>query len=274
MPATATQPLLPQAWRIRRKQRDTHDCFTLELEGDCPFEPGQFNMLYHHGVGEVAISISGDPHRLGTLVHTIRAVGSVTHALSSLKRGATIGVRGPFGSPWPLQHAVGRDLILIAGGIGLAPLRPVLYEVARRRNDFGKVVLLVGARSPDDILYRAELQRWASLGSFDVDVTVDHAVGPWPGHVGVVTTRLPAARFDAARATAFLCGPEVMIRFAAQGLLQRGLEISQIYVSLERNMKCAVGFCGHCQFGPKFVCKDGPVFPYPDVKHLLEVREL
>lgn len=269
----------PRPCQIRRVLQESHDTFTLELDpanGDSggAFTPGQFNMLYVFGVGEVPISVSGDPGRSRVLVHTTREAGAVTQAMRRLRKGEYLGVRGPFGTPWPLARAAGRDLVLMAGGIGLAPLRPVLYEVTAHRKDFGSVTLLYGTRSPEDMLFRRELQRWGAADNIDVLVTVDRAIGAWPGHVGVVTALLPQAAFDPTNVVAMLCGPEVMMRFSADGLRQRGVPPDAIYLSLERNMKCAVGFCGHCQLGPTFVCKDGPVFAYGRVKRLLEVREV
>ncbi len=279
MNAAAANCLAPRPCRIRRVLRESHDTFTLELHaGDgidgFAFKPGQFNMLYVFGVGEVPISVSSDPTRPDLLLHTTRAVGVVTQAMRRLRRGASIGVRGPFGTPWPIEHATGRDVVLIAGGIGLAPLRPVLYEIAAHRKDFGTVALLYGARSPEDMLFRRELQRWGTADAIDVFATVDRAMGPWPGHVGVVTGLIPRASFDPMNTVAMICGPEVMMRFSAAGLRQRGMPLDAIYLSMERNMKCAVGFCGHCQFGPSFVCKDGPVFAYEHIKRLLELREI
>jgi NAD(P)H-flavin reductase len=269
--------MVPRPCRIRRVVRETHDTVTLELdagEDGRGFEPGQFNMLYVFGVGEVPISVSGDPSERRTLVHTTRAVGTVTQVMTRLRRGASIGVRGPYGQPWPLAHTAGMDLVVVAGGIGLAPLRPALYDVVSRRRDFGSVVLLYGVRSPADVLFQRELERWRASARMEVAVTVDHAIGPWPGRVGVVPTLIPHAPFDARNTVALVCGPEVMMRFAAEALRERGVPPERIFVSLERNMKCAVGFCGHCQFGASFVCKDGPVFPYDRVKRLLELREI
>jgi NAD(P)H-flavin reductase len=267
---------VPRPTRIRRVVRETAETFTFELgaEDAPPFAPGQFNMLYLFGIGEVAVSISGDPARRATVVHTTRAVGSVTREMQRLTRGAVLGVRGPFGTGWPLAEAHGKDVVLIAGGIGLAPLRPILYAIAARRREFGRVALLYGARGPQDVLYGRELERWRDRADIAVEVTLDHATRGWAGHVGVVTTLVPRVAFDPANAIALTCGPEIMMRFAAQELAARGVPEERIFVSLERNMKCALGWCGHCQLGPEFVCKDGPVFPYARVKRLLTVREL
>jgi len=261
------EPMLTVPWQIARVKPETFDTFTLELEPEkegkpLPFLPGQFNMLYVFGVGEVPISISGNPDAPDTLVHTTRAVGTVTKAMRNLKAGGSIGVRGPYGQHWPVEEAVGYDVVIVAGGIGLAPLRPALYQILSQRELYGKVVLLYGTRSPEDILFRKELEGWRSRFDLEVYVTVDYGDDKWRGNIGVVTTLIPKAPFDPLHTVAMVCGPEVMMRFTAQGLMKRGVALDNIYVSMERNMKCAIGFCGHCQFGPHFICKDGPVYPY------------
>jgi NAD(P)H-flavin reductase len=272
-------PMRPEPYRILRVRRETHDTFTLELRPEAggprpPFRPGQFNMLYVFGVGEIPISISGDPGAGDRLVHTTRAVGTVTNAMSALAAGDLVGVRGPFGSPWPLEAARGRDVVLVAGGIGLAPLRPALYALLADRRQYGKVVLLYGARSPRDILYRRELERWRARFDLEVHVTVDRSLPSWHGNVGVVTALVPKAPFTPQQTVALVCGPEVMIRFTAIELHRRGVPPGQIYVSMERNMKCAIGLCGHCQFGPVFVCRDGPVLPYERIQDLINRWEV
>jgi NAD(P)H-flavin reductase len=276
--AEAASPYLPEAFVIRRRRRETADTWTLELEPESggvvfPFTPGQFTMVYAFGAGEVPISISGDPGRRERLVHTIRVSGATTRAICSLTRGATLGIRGPYGTAWPVDLAEGGDLVIAAGGIGLAPLRPALYAALDRREAFGKIVLLYGGRSPDQLLYISELDRWRAAG-VDVHVTVDKADETWDGPVGVVTTLIERASFDREHATALVCGPEVMMRFTAAGLVRAGLSANSVFLSLERNMKCALGQCGRCQFGPVFVCGDGPVFPYAPVERLLTVPEL
>lgn len=272
-------PMNPELWRVRRAWRETYDTFSLELESangrpEVSFAPGQFNMLYVFGTGEAPISISGDPGRGSTLLHTTRAVGAVTRAMSRLKLGGTLGVRGPFGSHWPLEALGGRDVMIVAGGIGLAPLRPAIYRILARRRDYGRVALLYGARKPSDILYRKELERWRARFDLDVQVTVDRAEGGWGGNVGVVTQLIARSVLNAANTSAMVCGPEIMMRFSVAGLLKHGVAAENIFISMERNMKCGVGFCGHCQYGPSFICKDGPVFRYDHVERLLRLREI
>jgi NAD(P)H-flavin reductase len=272
-------PMVPQPWCVRRLWRETHDTFTFELTPDNSrpkfhFLPGQFNMLYVFGIGEVPISISGDPAKAERLGHTVRAVGAVTRAMCSLKRGAQLGVRGPFGSCWPVEQAAGKNVLIVAGGIGLAPLRPVIYEVLARRQMFGRVCLLYGTRTPDDILYIKELQKWRDHADLQILVTVDRAGQDWSGNVGVVTTLIAKAQFDFGTTVAMICGPAVMMRFTIRELQKRGMGADRIFISMERNMKCAIGFCGHCQFGPTFICKDGPIFRYDKIHHLLAIREL
>jgi NAD(P)H-flavin reductase len=272
-------PMRSIPYRIQQVRQETYDTFTLELlpangNAGFSFHAGQFNMLYLFGVGEVPISISGDPTENEKLVHTTREVGTVTRAMRKLKRGETLGVRGPFGTHWPVQEALGSDIVIVAGGIGLAPLRPALYQLLSQREKYGKVVLLYGTRSPADILYRRELEQWRARFDLEVYVTVDRATGAWRGNVGVVTTLIPKAPFDPRHTVAMVCGPEVMMRFTIMELQKRGVATENIFLSMERNMKCAVGFCGHCQFGPTFVCKDGPVFSYTRVKDLLAKWEI
>jgi NAD(P)H-flavin reductase len=257
-----------QPARILTVRPEIRDVCTYELafEDDVTrrsfaFQPGQFNMLYLPGIGEAAISISSDPSRTDSLLHTVRAVGSVTRALTRLHVGDQILLRGPFGSCWPLETVGGHDLVIAAGGLGLAPLRPVLYEVARRRDRYRRVTLLYGARTPSDLLYTGEYEAWRSAG-LDVRTTVDLGDERWTGRIGVVTTLLDGLDLDVAETRLFTCGPEIMMRFVIYAALARKVNQEHLFLSLERNMNCAVGLCGHCQFGPRFVCKDGPVFRY------------
>jgi NAD(P)H-flavin reductase len=270
-------PMAPAAARIVDRWEETHDTFSLRLQppdGAFDFAPGQFNMLYVFGTGEVAISISGQPYERDLLTHTVRGVGSVTYALRRLGPGDVIGLRGPFGNAWPVDRAEGHDVVVVAGGIGLAPLRPAIYHLLANRDRYGRVVLVYGARSPGDLLYTAELQEWRGRFDMDVLVTVDNADREWRGSVGVVTKLIGRAPFDPHNAMAFVCGPEIMMRFTARELVTRGVGESMVYLSTERNMKCAVGVCGHCQYGSKFVCRDGPIFRYDEMGELLEIREV
>ena len=275
---TLLDPMRPELYRVQRLRKDTHDTFTLDLEPQSDsetssFAAGQFNMLYVFGVGEVPISISGDPTQPQTLVHTIRSVGAVTHGIRALKPGETIGVRGPFGTHWPVESCTGKDVVIIAGGIGLAPLRPLVYQLLAQRELYGNIVLLYGTRTPADILYQRQLGQWRSRFDMEVDITVDQASDTWRGHVGVVTKLIPTAPFDPLETIAMVCGPEVMMRFTIMELLKRGVPEEDLFVSMERNMKCAIGFCGHCQFGPSFICKDGPVMRYDRIKSWFGIRE-
>jgi len=274
----AADPMLPRVARVRARRRESPDVFTLDIAPDGPgagaFAAGQFNMLTAFGVGEVPISLSGDPGDPSRLIHTIRAVGSVSGALGRLKKGDMIGLRGPFGRGWPMEAAAGCDVVLVAGGVALAPLRPALYRLLAERERYGNVTLLYGARSPDDILFRRELETLRRRLDVDIEVTVDHAVSEWHGHVGVVTTLIPRAAIDPPNTVAFICGPEVMTRFTIMALREVGVADEAIYLAMERNMKCAVGFCGRCQFGGDFVCRDGPVFPYARVRSILALKEI
>lgn len=270
-------PMVPLTARVTRARRELADVWTLDIDPGADgfaFAPGQFNMLYAFGIGEAAISISGDPTKPERLIHTIRAVGKVSAALTRLKAGDPIGLRGPYGSGWPGEAAAGSDVVIIAGGLGLAPLRPSLYRLLADRDRYGRIVLLCGARSPADILFRKELEHWRTRLDIDVEVTVDHADADWHGNVGVVTTLVRRAAFDPAKTIAMVCGPEIMMRFAAQELQKAGVPTEAIYLSMERNMKCAIGHCGHCQFSSDFVCKDGPVATYARLGRLLSVREI
>ena len=277
-PPAGADPMTPALYRVQRWRRELADTFTVELtpqEGKAPFRfsPGQFNMLYQFGAGEVPISISGDPAKPDVLVHTVRAVGAITQAMSRLRRGATLGVRGPFGVGWPVEEARGADVVIVAGGLGLAPLRPAIYRVLADRAAYGNVRIVYGARTPADILFLRELHEWRGRFDLTVEVTVDRAAGGWGGRVGVVT-KLLSGGFDPLHTVALVCGPEIMMRYAAIALNERGVDDEQIYLSMERNMKCAIGFCGHCQFGPGFVCKDGPVYRLDHIQPLLAIREL
>lgn len=265
----------PRPYRVARREQETRDTWTISLtpagSERPPIEPGQFVMVYAHGVGEVPISVSGRPGREGPVVLTVRDVGAVTRAVCAAAPGSMLGVRGPYGNRWPVEDAAGGDVVVVAGGIGLAPLRPVLLHVLRRRAAYGDVRLLYGARTPADLLYADELRRWgAAIG---VELTVDAPSEGWPGRVGVVP-QLIGALARPEETTAFVCGPEIMMRYAAAALVDAGVPAARVMLSLERDMRCGVGLCGHCQLGPTLICRDGPVYSLARVAELLAVREL
>jgi NAD(P)H-flavin reductase len=271
------EAMLPRSFRVVGRRPETQDTVTLEFEPEdgepLEYRPGQFTMLYVFGVGEVPISIAGG--RPGEpLMHTVRAVGAVTDAICNLAVGQAVGVRGPYGVGWPLPEAIGRDLIIAAGGIGLAPLRAVVLHVFDNRSQFGSVSLVYGTRSPKELLYEDELRFWRSRFSIEVEVTVDRSDAAWYGDVGVVTNLLPRLKYDPANVIAMVCGPEIMMKVVARELGGRGVDAGDVYLSLERNMKCGVGLCGHCQFGPDLVCRQGPVVPFARVKDRMTVEEL
>jgi NAD(P)H-flavin reductase len=279
MSLPAVPLLTPVPARVAQADKETHDTSTLTLASAdgrplAGFAPGQFSMLYVYGVGELPISISGDPNEPGRLVYTVRSVGRATQVLASRRPGEVVGIRGPFGRPWPLDAARGKDVLVVAGGIGLAPLRPAIYDILRRRDDYVRLIVLYGARSPKDLLFRRQLAQWGRLPDTQVLVTVDYGGTSWRGHVGVVTTLFRHIRLHPAQTVALICGPEIMMRFVVRHLEARGLPPGEIYLSMERNMKCAVGSCGHCQLGPYFVCKDGPVFSYAQMQGWMDKHEL
>jgi NAD(P)H-flavin reductase len=267
----------PLVYRIASTVHETDATVTMTLqpEGENVPEiaPGQFNMLWSWGLGEVPISVSAAAPD-GALVHTIRDVGGVTSVLCAKEPGEVVGVRGPFGRGWDMEAAKGRDLVIVAGGIGLAPLRPVVHAVLADRSSFGKVALVVGARTPGELLFRSELDGWWRDGAITVRTIVDQGSADWQGNVGIVTNELPRVAVDPERTVAMVCGPEVMMRFVALHLAERAVTADRIQVSLERNMQCAIQHCGHCQLAGYFVCTDGPVVTWETAIPLLEVREL
>ncbi|WP_295797489.1 FAD/NAD(P)-binding protein [uncultured Microbulbifer sp.] len=271
--------MTPEVFRVEQRREEFPGTFTLRIRGErakngspAEFQPGQFNMLYAFGAGEIAISLSGSPRDRDGYVHTIRTHGFVSQALERLQAGDLLGVRGPFGCGWPLSAAKGKEVLIIAGGLGLAPLRPLIYNLLGDTQSVRNIRLFYGARRPDEMLYRDELAQWA--GSMEIVQSVDHGDADWAGHIGVITGPLAGAELDPQNTVAFLCGPEVMMRFCIQTLTAKAVPESAIYLSMERNMKCATGHCGHCQWGPNFVCKDGPVFNFAGVQSWFNIRAL
>ena len=277
--ARAAPAMLPARYRVTRTRRENADVVTLEMRpadgGEVPaFAPGQFNMLYAFGTGEIPISMSGDPANRRGYVHSIRRVGMVSGALTRLATGDMLGLRGPFGSAWPVARAQGGDVLVAAGGIGLLPLRPMLYRLAAERERYGRVMLVYGGRRPDELVFTDELEHWRREHRIEVLVTVDFADDRWHGPVGTVLPLLSRLRLHPERLTAFVCGPEIMMTRTIVELANRGLAHERMYLSLERNMKCAIGLCGHCQLGSHFVCREGAVFDYAQAAALLQVPEL
>jgi NAD(P)H-flavin reductase len=280
-PVCGMDTWMPVAARIVGVRQENFNTFTYRMqivdEGirrAYRWTPGQFNMLYMPGVGEAAISISSDTEQPQELSHTIRVVGSVTRAITALKEGDVLGLRGPFGTGWPAENLKGKDVVLVGGGIGLAPLRPMIYWLLKHREQCKRVVLLYGCRTPEDRLYAEELEAWAAEARIDVLVTVDNVTTGWTGPVGVVTNLLRRIKVDASRTMVMVCGPRILNRVAAWSFLQLHVPAQQVYVSLERNMNCGFGRCGHCQYGPKFVCKDGPVFCFADIAATFAKEEI
>ncbi|OSC24454.1 oxidoreductase [Mycobacterium vulneris] len=278
-PAAPASAMAPVPYRVRTRVVESPDSATLTL---APVDetlripqPGEFMMLYAFGVGEAAISVSGDPTVTdGSITHTIRAVGAVSRALHDAGPGTVVGVRGPFGTTWGLDEAAGRDLVMVAGGVGLCPLRPAVLGALAKRARYGKLMLVVGARSRADFVFAAQLEKWAEEPQIEMHLIVDAVTPSWTGEVGLVTAPLSRLELNPDRTTAFLCGPEPMLRFGAEALLAKGLAAQHIRVSLERNMQCGVGWCGHCQLGPLLLCRDGPVVGYDVAGPLLRVKEL
>lgn len=270
---TGRGPMIPESYRVVATATETDDTVTITLSPESqairPPGPGQFNMLAGFGNSEVPISLAtlnGD-----LLLHTVRRVGAATTALCELEIGDWVGVRGPYGVGWDRTDAIGRDILIIVGGLGLAPVRLLIEQILENRADYGRVAVLIGARSPDDLIYRDLLERWSARTDLDLHLTVDAAPTSWRGDVGLVTELIPKANIDITTAVTTICGPEIMMRFSAQRVIELGGRPADTHLSLERNMHCAIGHCGHCQLGPAFICKDGPVLDWLTVEPLWAV---
>jgi NAD(P)H-flavin reductase len=267
---------IPRSARIEERVEETTDTVTLRLRLDQAdgyrFTPGQFNMLYLYGAGEVPISVVSDDPDSGILTHTVRALGRITQGLRKLRPGDRLGLRGPYGRGWPMQAAEGRDLVIVTGGLGCAPSVSIIHHVQRHRERYGSLSILQGVKHTDDLIWREQYAAWAALPDVRVLLAADVPSPGWSGHVGLVTALFDRLPLTPERTVAMLCGPEIMMRSAADGLHARGVAAGDIYLSMERNMQCAIGHCGHCQIGGLFVCRDGPVFAWPEVRPLLGVR--
>ncbi|XKH58739.1 FAD/NAD(P)-binding protein [Halomonas sediminis] len=277
--APPTNFRMPMVAEVIDRVQESDRIFTLRLRLRNPeqrrayrFAPGQFNMLYLHGVGEVAISIASDPDEPEILGHTIRATGRVTDAMARLDVGSRIGLRGPYGQSWPLKQAEGADVLIITGGIGCAPVVGVINYVLMRRQRYGKLTIIQGVKHAQDLIWRERYDYWRTFPNTQVLVAADHGGPLWPFHVGPVTEVFDDAQIDPDGTTVMMCGPEGMMIAGTKELLERGVPEQCLYLSMERNIQCAVGHCGHCQFGAQFLCRQGPIFQYPDVKPLLGIR--
>lgn len=248
----------------------------LKVEGSYNANPGQFNMVYVYGLGEVPISIANIPNRIGkdTIIeHTVRSIGVVTKAIvGGIGVGSTVGVRGPYGNGWPLAEVEGMDIVVIGGGIGIAPLRPIVKYVEKYRDRYGKLNILFGARTPNDILYKYEIDSYNSIPNTKLLLSSDTPAPGWRHHVGFVTDLIDSIDVDRNKAVVFICGPEIMMKVAVKKLLSYGFKKDRLFLSLERRMRCGVGVCGTCQFGHYFVCKEGPVFRYSDIDDYLRIE--
>jgi NAD(P)H-flavin reductase len=264
-------PLKAKIEEIKEQTADTKTYTIRMAEGDgFRFMPGQFNMVSILGYGEAPISISSDPGDREKFDHTIRAVGSITRYLESFRPGSEVGIRGPYGQPWPVEETRGRNVVVVAGGIGLAPLRPLIMQMFRERSSFGKIQILYGAREPSQMLFTDEFEDWQKNPGTELYLTADTISEglEWSHNVGVVTTIFDKAGLSPKNTLVVTCGPEIMMRFVCRSLLGRGFYAPQIFLSMERRMKCGVGKCGHCQLGSSFVCKHGPVFRYDEALKL------
>ena len=271
-PVTMINPYLIHPATIVDKVRETEGIHTYRLRIDDEaerrryrFAAGQFNMVYLFGVGEVAISIVSDPDEPELLGHTIRAVGRVTNGIARLQAGGALGIRGPFGQGWPLGEARGRDIVIVTGGLGCAPVVGAIDYIFRRRGQYGSVKILHGVKTPEDLVFRERFDVWRKQPNTEVLLTSDHPGKVWHHHVGVVTELFEQVSMDPAKTMVLMCGPEIMMRLGVPILLRRGIPDTAVYVSLERHMECGIGLCGHCQMGPYILCKDGPVMRYDRV---------
>ena len=271
-------PYCPHPAKIIARRQESRTIFTITTEftesapAYAPFSPGQFNMVYLYGVGEVAISISSDPAEQGYLSHTIRAVGRVTKALEQQDIGDEIGIRGPYGQGWPLDIALGKDILIVTGGLGCAPTVSAINYIIKRRADYGNLTILQGVKHSDDFIFRNQYALWQKTPNTVVHIAADQAGPHWPWDIGYVTNMISALPIDPKNTIVMMCGPERMMHTAIQALIQKNVSEAAIYLSMERNMQCGIGLCGHCQYGDLFLCKDGPVVAYPRIKALFSIQ--
>ena len=272
-------PYQPQEAVILERIQEAPDLFTLRLKFTDPeiqdayeFEPGQFNMLYLYGVGEIAISIVSDPEDSHIIDHTIRVVGRVTRGMTRLKAGDRIGLRGPYGHGWPMLKSKNRDVVIVTGGLGCAPVVSAINYIEQRRDQFGHLNIVQGVKHSADFIWKHRYDTWRELPDTEVLLAADVGEALWPWHVGPVTVLFDQLRFDPENVTVMMCGPEGMMHATCTHMLENRVQASQLFLSMERNMQCAVGHCGHCQYGSEFICKDGPVFSYDKIHTLFETK--
>ncbi|HBO83399.1 MAG: oxidoreductase [Deltaproteobacteria bacterium GWC2_42_11] len=267
-------PYLLRQARIERITRLTEKerLFRLVFEDDKTLGhvPGQFIMLSIFGAGEAPISVSSPPDTRNEFEICVRVVGSLTNVLHTLLKGSTVGIRGPYGKGFPVKEIENKDILLIAGGIGLVPMRSLIKTILLKRGAYGRITLLYGVKSPEDILFKDELDEWSKVPDFDLRITVDKPHPLWKGHTGVVTRYLPELKIDAERTAAVIVGPPVMYKYVIMGLGEKRIAGHEIFLSLERRMKCGIGKCGHCQINSVYICQEGPVFRLSDIRRLRE----
>jgi sulfite reductase subunit B len=265
------QPTLAELVNVEQMTA-TEKLFTLHLENghELGHRAGQFVEVSVFGIGEAPISVTSSPTRNGTFELCVRKVGDVTEALHRLEPGSAVGIRGPFGNGFPIEKIRGMDVLFAPGGLGLPPLRSLINQVLDERDSFGRVIILCGARSPSELLFKEELVQWEARDDVECYITVDRGDENWTGNVGVITTLFPKITVNPRSTVALTVGPPVMYRFVIMELLSKGIQDGRIYLSLERRMKCGLGKCGHCQINNAYVCQEGPVFSYAELKQLPE----
>lgn len=270
---------LPDEAVVLERIQEAPDLFTLRLkitdaqrQAEYEFAPGQFNMLYLYGVGEIPISIVNDPADSHIIDHTIRIVGRVTRGFAQLKAGDRIGIRGPYGRGWPMQASLNKDIVIITGGLGCAPVVSAINYIEKHRSNYGQLNIVQGVKHSNDFIWKERYDAWRELSDTRVLLAADVGDSLWPFHIGLVTELFDQLAFDINNTAVMMCGPEGLMRVSCDYMLKREVLSSQIFLSMERNMQCAIGHCGHCQFGAQFICKDGPVFSYDKIKPLFETR--
>ena len=272
-------PYQPHEAVILERIQETPTLFTLRLkftdkniQDMFEFAPGQFNMLYLFGVGEIPISIVSDPDDSHIIDHTIRVVGRVSRGFANLKTGDRIGLRGPYGRGWPMLESKQKDVVIVTGGVGCAPVVSVINYIEQRRQDFGHLNILQGVKHTNDFIWKDRYDKWRELPDTNVLLTASNGEALWPWHIGPVTMLFDQLEFDPDNVSVMMCGPEGMMRVVCDHMLDNRVKSSQLFLSMERNMQCAIGFCGHCQYGSKFICKDGPVFSYDEIQDLFTCK--